>query len=136
MPIQSAEEKVGTMEYAVRCVLDIELKTTRQTTPGAGSAELRRHIEETLVELEHRWIAKSEVELDLIRSEASFLVVVDAGDEERATSKAWGVLSMAVHAAGGATSHRPFPRDAEWSVSLIRTKASPREKEDKTAAFA
>ncbi|MGA2528807.1 MAG: hypothetical protein ABSG36_06550 [Acidimicrobiales bacterium] len=124
------------MEYAVRCVLDIELKTTSQATAGARAIDLRRHVEETLVELEHRWIAETEVELDLVRSEASFLVAVEAGDEERATSKAWGVLSMAVHAAGGATSHRPFPRDAEWSVRLIRTKASPRTKEDKTAAFA
>jgi hypothetical protein len=51
-------------------------------------------------------------------------------------SKAWGVLSMAVHAAGGATSHRPFPPDAEWSVRLLTAKALPREKEDRTAAFA
>ena len=62
---------------------------------------------------------RSEVHLDEARSEATFVVVVEAGDQKRAVSKAWGVLSMAVHAAGGASSHRPFPMDADWSVRLL-----------------
>jgi len=124
------------MEYAVRCVLGIELKTTRQGTDDGGGIGLQIHVDETMSELAHRWISESEVGLDEARSEATFTIVVDAGDQDRALSKAWGVLSMAVHAAGGATSHRPFPRDAAWSVRLLRAKASPRAKEDKTPAFA
>ncbi|MGA3353097.1 MAG: hypothetical protein ABSD85_07910 [Acidimicrobiales bacterium] len=124
------------MEYAVRCVLGIELKSTDQVTAANAAGNLRAHVEETLRELEHRWVSKTAVELDPVSAEASFVVVVEAGDQDRATSKAWGVLSMAVHAAGGATSHRPFPRDAGWSVRLIRADARPWAKEDKTAAFA
>ena len=124
------------MEYAVRCVLGIELKRARPVVGGDGDSEVKAHVDETMNELRHRWISESKVELDLEHSEATFTVIVGAGDHDRAMSKAWGVLSMAVHAAGGATSHRPFPRDADWSVRLVRTKASPREKEDKTAAFA
>ncbi len=99
-------------------------------------ARLEHHVGDAMRELEHRWIAESLVDLDPDRSEATFAVIVDAGDQQRAMSKAWGVLSMAVHAAGGATSHRPFPRDADWSVRLLSASASPRAKEDKTAAIA
>ncbi len=124
------------MEYAVSCVLGIELRSTRPVTAATMDDDLRRHVDETMRELGHRWITGSEVGLDIASSEATFIIVVDAGDQDRALSKAWGVLSMAVHAAWGATSHRPFPRDAEWSVRLLRAKANPRAKEDKAPAFA
>jgi hypothetical protein len=123
------------MEYAVKCVLAIELKTARPAAPAPDTGALRGHVDEAMRELEHRWVAESHVELDLARSEASFTVIVDAGDQERAMSKAWGVLSMAVHAAGGATSHRPFPADADWSVRLVRAKASLSE-QDTNVVFA
>jgi hypothetical protein len=124
------------MEYAVKCVLGIELKTAPDPSDSAADDGLKGHVEETMGELAHRWISASTVVVDTSRSEATFTVVVDAGDQDRAMSKAWGVLSMAVHAAGGATSHRPFPRDATWSVRLLRAKASPRATEDKTPAYA
>jgi hypothetical protein len=124
------------MQYTVRCVVRIELKDERRATTTDAAGDLKRHVGDAMRELEHRWISESLVELDPIRSEATFAVIVDAGDQQRAMSKAWGVLSMAVHAAGGATSHRPFPRDADWSVRLLSTSASPRAKEDKTAALA
>jgi hypothetical protein len=124
------------MQYAVRCVVGIELKGEPQTAPAGASANLRRHVDDTMRELEHRWPWGLQVEVDPARSEAAFAVVVDAGDPQRAMSKAWGVLSMALHAAGGATSHRPFPRDAAWSVRLVSTKASPGVQRDKTAALA
>ena len=50
---------------------------------------------------------------------------VDTGDETRAISQARGLLSIAVHAAGGATPHRPFPRNADWSVRLVGAWAMP-----------
>ncbi|MGO9581742.1 MAG: hypothetical protein ACLP36_02945 [Acidimicrobiales bacterium] len=124
------------MEYAVTCVVGIELKQPRQAKAADGRHGIEPHVEDAMRELEHRWISESKVDVDLARSEASFLVVVEAGDRQRAMSKAWGVLSMAVHAAGGATSHRPFPWDAAWSVRLLSAKASPRAKEDRAAAFA
>jgi hypothetical protein len=124
------------MQYTVRCVVEIEVKDERRTKTTDAAGDLEAHVGDAMRELEHRWIAESTVELDLARSEATFAVIVDAGDQQRAMSKAWGVLSMAVHAAGGATSHRPFPRDADWSVRLLSANASPRTKEDKTAAMA
>jgi hypothetical protein len=124
------------MEYAVRCVLAIELKAARPALPADVGFALRSHVDDTMRELEHRWIAGSNVELDLASSEASFTVAVEAGDPQRAMSKAWGVLSMAVHAAGGATSHRPFPQDAHWSVRLVRAKAGSPERQDRAAVFA
>jgi hypothetical protein len=124
------------MQYKVRCVVAIELKGERPTAATNAAGGLEHHVGDAMRELEHRWIAESSVDLDPDRSEATFAVIVDAGDQQRAMSKAWGVLSMAVHAAGGATSHRPFPRDADWSVRLLSASASPRAKEDKTAAMA
>lgn len=124
------------VEYAVRCVLAIEIKLAHPVSPGDIGIALHRHVDETMRELEHRFIAGSDVELDLVSSEATFTLAVAAGDPQRAMSKSWGALSMAVHAAGGATSHRPFPEDADWSVRLVRAKASSRESHDRTAAFA
>src|ERR1022692_3490001 len=93
-----------------------------------------RHVDDTMMELEHRWIEKSGVDLDLNQSEATFLLVVDAGDESRAISQARGVVSMAIHAAGGPPPPRPFPRDADWSVRLLATWATPRAEEGGAAA--
>ena len=124
------------MEYAVSCVVEIELRDPLAPSPGDAHRHIERHVSETVQELSHRWISGCEVDLDRSSSQATFLVVVDAGEQQRAVSKAWGVLSMAVHAAGGATSHRPFPRDAEWSVRLLNAYASRRARDDRTAAFA
>jgi len=83
------------------------------------------HVDDTMMELERRWVQDAQVDLDLTRSEATFLITVSSEDETRAISQARGVLSMAIHSAGGATPHRPFPQDAEWSVRLLATWAAP-----------
>jgi len=124
------------MQYAVRCVVGIELRGAVGAPAADARDDLRRHVDDVMRELGHRWISESEVQLDEVRPEANFVVVVDAGDRQRAVSKAWGVLSMAVHAAGGASSHRPFPMDADWSVRLLAAKASERGQESETAAIA
>lgn len=124
------------MQYAVRCVVGIELRRPFDAKSADARGDLRRHVEDTMNELGHRWISGSEVHLDEARSEATFVVVVEAGDQKRAVSKAWGVVSMAVHAAGGASSHRPFPIDADWSVRLLVAKASEHGRDNETAAIA
>lgn len=98
------------MEYAVSCVVEIELRDPLAPSPGDAHRHIERHVSETVQELSHRWISGCEVDLDRSSSQATFLVVVDAGEQQRAVSKAWGVLSIAVHAAGGATSPTLSPR--------------------------
>lgn len=107
------------MQFSVKCVVGVELRRGADDATAAGPEALRGHVDDTLVELEHRWISLSRAEVDAPRSIATFFLLVEAGDDRRALSKAWGVLSMAIHAAGGASSHRPFPTDASWCVRLL-----------------
>lgn len=107
------------MQFSVKCVVGVELREVAGNPAASGPDALRGHVEDALGELGHRWIRQSRAELDTRRSQATFFLTVDAGDRRRALSKAWGVLSMAIHAAGGASSHRPFPSDAQWSVRLL-----------------
>ena len=99
------------MQYVVKLVIGIELIELPESTLCDIDGELIRHVEESIEALEHRWTNECGFELDLGRSEATYFVSVDTGDETRAISQARGLLSIAVHAAGGATPHRPFPRE-------------------------
>lgn len=113
------------MEYVVTAVIGIDLKGPSDETLSDPDGELMRHIDDVMTELAHRWVADSSVELDLSRCEATFSLLVEAGDETRAISQGRGVLSMAIHSAQGSTPHRPFPRDATWSVRLLGASACP-----------
>ncbi len=113
------------MEYVVTALIGIDLKGTADEQMGDPDGELMRHIDDVMKELAHRWVADSSVELDLGRCEATFSLLVEAGDQERAISQGRGVLSMAIHSARGSTPHRPFPRDATWSVRVLGTRARP-----------
>jgi len=127
--------KVASVEYIVTLVISIALIEALESTRPDADGELMRHVEDVMCELEHRWIDESGVDLDLSKSEGTFFVVVDAEDEKRAISQARGVLSIAIHAAGGATPHRPFPRDSDWSVRLLAAWASPRGPEQRAAGL-
>ena len=122
------------MKYVVTLVLGIELIQDPNRAAGDVEGEILAHVDDAMRELERRWIDESGVELDLARSEALFSVVVNAGDETRAISQARGALSIAVHAARGATPHRPFPPDAEWSVKLLAAWATPQGKDGQATA--
>ena len=98
------------VEYVVTLVVGIELIEVPGRTERDVDGALMRHVDDTMHELERRWIDDSSVDLDLGRKEATFRVLVDSGDEARAVDRARSLLSMAVHAAGGATPTRPFPR--------------------------
>jgi len=113
------------MEYVVTAVIGIDLKGPSDDTMSDTDGDLMRHIDDVMMELAHRWIEDSSVELDLARREATFSLLVEAGNEARAMSQGRGVLSMAIHSARGSTPHRPFPRDATWSVRVLETRASP-----------
>lgn len=113
------------MEYLVKLVVGIELIEAPGSMPRDADGDLMRHVDDSIVALEHRWTNGCGVEVDLKRAEATYSVVVDTGDETRAISQARGLLSIAIHAAGGATPHRPFPRDANWSVRLVAAWADP-----------
>lgn len=113
------------MQYVVKLVIGIELIEPPSSTLCDIDGELIRHVEDSIEALEHRWTNECGFELDLGRSEATYFVSVGTGDETRAISQARGLLSIAVHAAGGATPHRPFPRDADWSVRLVAAWAVP-----------
>ena len=126
VPIQTLEAKVQPMEYAVRCVVGIELKARGLPKVAMPARDLERHVHDP-------WESSSTAGSPGPRSkwtsrscEATFSSSSRPATSQRAMSKAWGVLSMAVHAAGGATSHRPFPLDAEWSVRLLKAEALPR----------
>ena len=97
------------MQYVVKLVIGIELIEPPSSTLCDIDGELIRHVEDSIEALEHRWTNECGFELDLGRSEATYFVSVGTGDETRAISQARGLLSIAVHAAGGATPHRPFP---------------------------
>ena len=113
------------MEYVVTAVIGIDLKEPSDETTSDPDGELMRHIDDVMNELAHRWVANSAVELDLARCQATFSLLVEAGDEARAISQGRGVLSMAIHSACGSTPHRPFPPDAAWSVRVLGTRACP-----------
>jgi hypothetical protein len=113
------------VEYVVKLVIGIKLIEASGGTPRDADGDLVRHVEDSIAALEHRWNNDCAVEMDLKRAEATYTVVVDTGDETRAISQARGLLSIAIHAAGGATPHRPFPRDASWSVRLVAAWADP-----------
>lgn len=112
------------MEYVVSLVVGIDLIDVPEGVPSDADGDLMRHLDDTMTALGQRWIENCAVDLDLRRSEASFFVVVDTEDESRAISQARGLLSIAIHSAGGATPHRPFPRNAEWSVRLLSVAAA------------
>jgi len=120
-----ARTKVASVEYVVTLVIGIDLIQAPGSTLLDPDGELMRHVDDSIVALEHRWPHDCGVELDVTRSEATYFVAVDTGDETRAISQARGLLSIAIHAAGGATPHRPFPRDADWSVRLLAARAAP-----------
>lgn len=121
VPIKTQKAKVNSVDYIVTLVVGIDLEDGPDQAVRDVEGELMRHVDDTMRELANGWIDRSGVELDLSRAEACFAVVVKTGDHTRAASQARGALSIAVHAAGGATPHRPFPPDAEWSVRLLET---------------
>ena len=122
------------MEYVVSLVIGIELIQEPESRLRDPDGELMRHVDDSIEALEHRWTNDCGVELDVTRSEATYFVVVDTGDETRAISQAKGLLSIAIHAAAGATPHRPFPRNADWSVRLVGARATPAANRERPAS--
>lgn len=115
---------MASVEYVVTLVVSIELIQAPWSMTADPDGELMRHIDDVVNELEHRWIEEPRYELDLTSSEATFWVVVSTADQPRAIGQAKGIFSMAVHAAGGAEPHRPFPKDATWSLQMLTASAS------------
>ena len=72
--------------------MEIELRDPLAPSPGDAHRHIERHVSETVQELSHRWISGCEVDLDRSSSQATFLVVVDAGEQQRAVSQGLGVI--------------------------------------------
>jgi hypothetical protein len=115
---------VAFVEYVVSLVIGIDLIEVTESAASDADGELMRHLDDTMTSLGQRWIDNCSVDLDLVRSEVTFFIVVDTDDESRAVTQARGLLSIAIHSAGGATPHRPFPRNAAWSVRLLSVEAA------------
>ncbi len=47
------------MEYTVRCVVRVELKSSRPAQGGDARARLESHVHDLMGELEHRWVSDS-----------------------------------------------------------------------------